>query len=101
MQKRFKKLQFLCKKKQEYRGLNFQAQPIFFGMDSKILEVFWWNLAGTLFDEGRMKWYFIEKYNDIALLADLMGHESIETTRIYLRMTASEQQKIVDKVVTW
>ena len=44
---------------------------------------------------------FIEKYNDIALLADLMGHESIETTRIYLRMTASEQQKIVDRVVTW
>ena len=35
----------------------------------------------------------------MALLADLMGHESIETTRIYLRMTASEQQKILDKVV--
>lgn len=44
---------------------------------------------------------FLEKFNDIALLADLMGHESIETTRIYLRRTASEQQKIVDKVVDW
>lgn len=44
---------------------------------------------------------FLEKYNDIALLADLMGHESIETTRIYLRKTASEQQAIVDKIVTW
>ena len=44
---------------------------------------------------------FLEKYNDIALLADLMGHESIETTRIYLRRTASEQQGIVDKVVIW
>lgn len=44
---------------------------------------------------------FLEKYNDIALLADLMGHESIETTRIYLRKTASEQQEIVDKIVTW
>jgi site-specific recombinase XerD len=44
---------------------------------------------------------FLEKYNDIALLADLMGHESIETTRIYLRRTATEQQAIVDKVVTW
>lgn len=44
---------------------------------------------------------FLEKYNDIALLADLMGHESIETTRIYLRKTASEQQVIVDKIVTW
>lgn len=44
---------------------------------------------------------FLEKYNDIALLADLMGHESIETTRIYLRKTASEQQEIVNKIVTW
>ena len=44
---------------------------------------------------------FLEQYNDIALLADLMGHESIETTRIYLRRTASEQQDIVDKVVVW
>lgn len=44
---------------------------------------------------------FLEKFSDIALLADLMGHESIETTRIYLRRTASEQRAIVDKVVTW
>ena len=44
---------------------------------------------------------FFEAFNDIALLADLMGHESIETTRIYLRRTASEQQAIVDKVITW
>ncbi len=44
---------------------------------------------------------FLEKFSDLALLADLMGHESIETTRIYLRRTSSEQQKIVDTVVTW
>lgn len=44
---------------------------------------------------------FLEKFNDISLLADLLGHESIETTRIYLRRTSSEQQAIVDKVVTW
>ena len=44
---------------------------------------------------------FLDKYNDISLLADLMGHESIETTRIYLRKTASEQQEIIDKIVTW
>lgn len=44
---------------------------------------------------------FIEKYNDISLLADLMGHDSIETTRIYLRRTATEQQEIVDKIITW
>ena len=44
---------------------------------------------------------FLEAFNDISLLADLMGHESIETTRIYLRRTASEQQAIVDRVITW
>lgn len=44
---------------------------------------------------------FLDRYNDIALLADLMGHESIETTRIYLRRTASEQREIVDRVVDW
>ena len=44
---------------------------------------------------------FLDKFNDISLLADLMGHESIETTRIYLRRTANEQQEIVDKVITW
>lgn len=44
---------------------------------------------------------FLEKHKDIALLADLMGHESIETTRIYLRKTSEEQKEVVDKVVTW
>lgn len=44
---------------------------------------------------------FLERFNDLALLADLMGHESIETTRIYLRRTSTEQQAIVDRVVDW
>lgn len=44
---------------------------------------------------------FLEKFNDISLLADLMGHDSIETTRIYLRRTSTEQREIVDKIVTW
>ena len=44
---------------------------------------------------------FLEKFNDISLLADLMGHESIETTRIYLRRTSTEQHGIVDQIVTW
>ena len=44
---------------------------------------------------------FLEKFNDLSLLADLMGHESIETTRIYLRRSSAEQQEIVDKIITW
>ncbi|HIX15937.1 MAG TPA: site-specific integrase [Candidatus Hungatella pullicola] len=44
---------------------------------------------------------FLERFSDLSLLADLMGHESIETTRIYLRRTSLEQQQIVDQVVDW
>ena len=44
---------------------------------------------------------FLERYNDICFLADLMGHSSIDTTRIYLRKTATEQREIVDRIITW
>ena len=44
---------------------------------------------------------FLTRCSDIAFLADLMGHESIETTRIYLRRTSSEQRYAVDEIVTW
>jgi site-specific recombinase XerD len=44
---------------------------------------------------------FLERHGDIAFLADLMGHESIETTRIYLRKTSTEQRAIVDDVIDW
>ena len=37
----------------------------------------------------------------IEQVSKMLGHESIETTRIYLRRTASEQQELVDKIVTW
>lgn len=44
---------------------------------------------------------FLLRHNDIALLADLMGHESTETTRIYLRKTANEQRALIDKIIDW
>lgn len=44
---------------------------------------------------------FLDRFNDISLLADLMGHENIETTRIYLRRTSTEQQEIVNKIINW
>ena len=44
---------------------------------------------------------FLKKFNDISLLADLMGHESIETTRIYLTHSTSEQRQTIDQIVTW
>ncbi len=44
---------------------------------------------------------FLQRFNDIALLADLLGHDNVETTRIYLTRSTSEQQKMIDKMVTW
>ena len=44
---------------------------------------------------------FLERHNDIALVADLLGHESISTTRIYLRKSTLEQQVLIDRIVDW
>lgn len=44
---------------------------------------------------------FIEKCDDIALLSDILGHESIETTRIYLHKSSTEQQNLFNQIVNW
>lgn len=44
---------------------------------------------------------FLGEVQQHSLLADLMGHKGIETTRIYLRRCSLKQQEIVDKVITW
>ena len=44
---------------------------------------------------------FLKRSQDIVFLADLMGHDSIDTTRIYLRKTAAEQAAEVDRIITW
>lgn len=44
---------------------------------------------------------FLARFNDISLLADLMGHESIETTRIYLTRSTNEQRALLDEIITW
>lgn len=44
---------------------------------------------------------FLESKSDLSMLADLLGHESLDTTKIYLRMSSQEQQKIIDEVVKW
>lgn len=44
---------------------------------------------------------FIEANPDLTLLADILGHSSIETTKIYTRMTSRQQKAIIEKTVTW
>ncbi|MBQ7796387.1 MAG: tyrosine-type recombinase/integrase [Lachnospiraceae bacterium] len=44
---------------------------------------------------------FIENCDDIAMLSDILGHESIETTRIYLQRSATEQKQMFNQVVDW
>lgn len=44
---------------------------------------------------------FLRRYNDISLLADLLGHDNVETTRIYLTRSTKEQQQLIDRMVTW
>jgi site-specific recombinase XerD len=39
---------------------------------------------------------FYRTYRDIAHLADVLGHSSIETTRIYLISTGAEHQRQLD-----
>lgn len=44
---------------------------------------------------------FLKHCPDIALLADLLGHDSIETTRIYLKKSGPQQRELINKIVTW
>lgn len=44
---------------------------------------------------------FLENNGNIALLADLMGHESVDTTSIYLRLSAQEQRRQFDQAMRW
>ena len=44
---------------------------------------------------------FLERHQDIALLADLLGHKNISTTRIYLRKSSTEQWRLINQIVDW
>lgn len=44
---------------------------------------------------------FLKHNKNIALLADLMGHESVDTTAIYLRLSAEEQKKQLNEAMGW
>lgn len=72
-------------------GLKRFAEKYGIDQEAAYLHSFWHRFAKN----------FIERNPDIALLADLMGHDSLETTRVYLRRTGSERRAAVDAAVTW
>lgn len=41
---------------------------------------------------------FLKKNKDITLLADLLGHSNLDTTKIYLRRTEEEQKEIINSI---
>lgn len=44
---------------------------------------------------------FLKKNKDVVQLAELLGHGSIDTTRIYLQKSYDEQKKEFNRSVTW
>lgn len=44
---------------------------------------------------------FLKKTKDVVQLADLLGHGSVDTTRIYLQKSFAEQKREVNRVVSW
>lgn len=44
---------------------------------------------------------FLKKNQNISLLADLMGHSSVSTTSIYLKLSKEEQMKQFNEASTW
>lgn len=44
---------------------------------------------------------FLEKNNNMFLLADLLGHSGVNTTMIYARMSHKQQKQALDEAVDW
>lgn len=44
---------------------------------------------------------YLQKTKDVIQLADLLGHGSVDTTRIYLQKSYDEQKREVNRVVNW
>jgi hypothetical protein len=49
-----------------------------------------------------MSHFVLYKDNEkIGIVADLLGHETVETTRIYLQRSSDEQRELIDEIVDW
>ena len=53
---------------------------------------------GKIFQIGEFAKTYMEKYGNISELADILGHSSINTTRIYLVTTGAEHARQLEKL---
>lgn len=44
---------------------------------------------------------YLQKTKDVVSLADILGHGSVDTTRIYLQKSQDEQKREINRVVNW
>lgn len=44
---------------------------------------------------------FLRRNQNVSLLADLLGHSTVNTTMIYLRMSQEQQKRMIDDAVVW
>jgi site-specific recombinase XerD len=44
---------------------------------------------------------YLRKTKDVVGLADLLGHGSVDTTRIYLQKSKEEQRQSFNRTITW
>lgn len=44
---------------------------------------------------------FLKRNNNIALLADVLGHGSVNVTQLYLRQSQQQQKEAIDEAVNW
>lgn len=44
---------------------------------------------------------FLAKTKDVIQLAELLGHESVDTTRLYLQKSKAEQARDINRYITW
>ena len=44
---------------------------------------------------------YLKKTKDVVALADLLGHGSVDITRIYLQKTQEEQKRDFNRFVSW
>lgn len=44
---------------------------------------------------------FLAKTKDVIQLAEFLGHESVDTTRLYLQKSKAEQARDINKYITW